>query len=233
MKRRHRRRITESEQGCLFHRGKQGAFTRLRSAQGARFAIFHQGEQPAVDVGPLRDTDDEQEHSTAGGSQSCLRFFWGAIESGGQPVVGFVALRQSKPAQSGRLGGGQGCALHPPTRAALRGATARSASSSTFPLCPPLSMHPFFCLRLHRPAGTLLLGHAEILRSKHQPHRSCHSRDAGRPLFPRRHRGLLLECLGGCRIDWFRRVHALRGVSRLVRDARVRGEDEVLSAPSR
>ena len=38
----------------------------------------------------------------------------GAIESGGHQVVGFVALRQNKPAQSGRLGGGQGCA-HPPT----------------------------------------------------------------------------------------------------------------------
>ena len=39
---------------------------------------------------------------------------WGAIESGGHQVVGFVALRQNKPAQSGRLGGGQGCATHPP-----------------------------------------------------------------------------------------------------------------------
>ena len=38
----------------------------------------------------------------------------GAIESGGHHVVGFVALRQNQPAQSGRLGGGQGCALHPP-----------------------------------------------------------------------------------------------------------------------
>ena len=156
MKRRHRRRITESEQGCLFHPGKQGAFTRLRSAQGSRFAIFHQGEQPVVDVGPLRDTDDEQEHSTAGGSQSCLRFFWGAIESGGHPVVGFVALRQSKPAQSGRLGGGQGCALHPPTRAALRGATARSASSSTSPLCPPLSIAPNGPRQPRQPPDALL-----------------------------------------------------------------------------
>ncbi len=37
----------------------------------------------------------------------------GAIESGGHQVVGFVALRQNKPAPSGRLGGSQGCALHP------------------------------------------------------------------------------------------------------------------------
>ena len=38
----------------------------------------------------------------------------GAIESGGHQVVGFVALRQNKPAQSGRLGGGQGCTLPSP-----------------------------------------------------------------------------------------------------------------------
>ena len=30
--------------------------------------------------------------------------FEAAMESGGRPVVGFVALRQNKPAQSGRLG---------------------------------------------------------------------------------------------------------------------------------
>ena len=69
----------------------------------------------------------------------------GAIESGGHQVVGFVALRQNKPAQSGRLRSGQGCAL---PRAAPRGATARSASSFHLPVCPPLSIPP-------RPGGPL------------------------------------------------------------------------------
>ena len=48
------------------------------------------------------------------GCQFTSFFPLGAIESGGHQVVGFVALRQNKPAQSGRLSGGQGCALHPP-----------------------------------------------------------------------------------------------------------------------
>ena len=37
---------------------------------------------------------------------------------------------------------------HPPTRAALRGATARSASSSTSPVCPPVSIAPWWTARL-------------------------------------------------------------------------------------
>ena len=59
----------------------------------------------------------------------------GAIGSGGHQVVGFVALRQNKPAQSGRLGGGQGCAL--PQR---RDCSQREQFH--LPVCPPLSIAP-------------------------------------------------------------------------------------------
>jgi hypothetical protein len=46
-------------------------------------------------------------------------------------MVGFVALRQDKPAQSGRPDNANGNTYRTFSRAALRGAAARSASRST------------------------------------------------------------------------------------------------------